>query len=246
MNILLAGLGFKNGDITFNKNQIINAIKNCPDNIDLIVFGESFLQGFDALTWNFEVDKNIAILQDDKNILDISKCARMKGVAISFGYFELSDDLNSIYSSQIFIDKFGKIISNYRRVSKGWKILTSDEHYKEGKTFLTFNSEGKTILIALCGDLWYEENITKINSLNPDVILWPSYTDFNYEQWNNSTKYEYAKQSNLLNLNVLYVNSYCLDKEDFEIARGGAIYFKGGKIIDEIPSGKEETLVISL
>ena len=29
MNILLVGLGFKNGDIAFNKNQIINAIKNC-------------------------------------------------------------------------------------------------------------------------------------------------------------------------------------------------------------------------
>ncbi len=244
MNILLAAVGFKNNDIEFNKNQIINAIKNCPDNIDLILFGESFLQGFDALTWNFNIDKNIAISQNDKIIEEICSYANKKGVAISFGYFELCN--NSIYSSQIVIDKFGEIIFNYRRISTGWKIKNAGEHYKEGERFSTFNFENKSIVIALCGDLWYDENIVKIKTLNPEVILWPVYTDFNYEQWNNSTKYEYAKQSNLLSSNVLYINSYRLDKDDFEIARGGAVLFSNGKIIDEIPAGKEGILIVHL
>lgn len=244
MNILLTAFGFKNNDIVFNKNQIVSAIKNCPKNIDLIVFGESFLQGFDALTWDFKIDKNIAISKNDKIIEEICSCSKKKGVAVSFGYFELDDD--SIYSSQIVIDKFGKIIFNYKRVSSGWRIINTDHHYKEGKKFSTFSFEGKNITIALCGDLWYYENLIKIKNLNPDAILWPVYTDFNYEQWNNLKKYEYAKQVSVLNSKTLYVNSYCLDKEGFQIARGGAACFSSGKIIDEIPSGSEGTLIIHL
>lgn len=39
MNILLVSIGFKNNDVAFNKNQIINTIKDCSKDIDLIVFG---------------------------------------------------------------------------------------------------------------------------------------------------------------------------------------------------------------
>lgn len=244
MNILLAGVGFKNNDIAFNKNQIIRTINDCSEDIDLILFGEAFLQGFDALTWNFEIDKNIAISQSDEIIEEIASYVKKKEVAVSFGYFELFD--NSIYSSQIVIDKLGKIIFNYRRISTGWKIKSVDHHYKEGKKFSTFIFKNNTITIALCGDLWYLENIKKIKELNADIILWPVYTDFNYEQWNKFEKYQYAKQVSELKSSVLYVNSYCLDKDDFEIARGGALYFSFGKIIDEIPSGIEGSLIIHL
>ena len=244
MNILLASVGFKNNDIVFNKNQIINTIKDCSKDIDLIVFGESFLQGFDALNWDFELDKNIAITRTNKIIKEICSYSRKKEVAVSFGYYELYN--NSIYSSQIVIDKFGKIIFNYRRISKGWRILNTDFHYKEGEEFSTFNLENKNIAIALCGDLWFKENLMKMLDLHVDVILWPSYTDFNYERWNNIEKYKYAKQVSSLKSSVLYVNPYCLDSEEFEIAKGGAAYFSNGKIVDEIPSGIEGILVIHL
>lgn len=58
-------------------------------------------------------------------------------------------------------------------------------------------------------------------------------------------KNEYAKQAKKFNKLTLYVNSYCLDSGD-EIAKGGAAAFKDGMIINDIPSGKEDVLIIKI
>lgn len=104
----------------------------------------------------------------------------------------------------------------------------------------------KRIAVGLCGDLWYDENIDGIKKMNADIIFWPVYTDFNYEKWNNEIKYEYLEQASKINSDVLYGNSYCIDKDEKEIAKGGAILFSKGKIISEIPAGKEDILIVKI
>ena len=42
------------------------------------------------------------------------------------------------------------------------------------------------------------------------------------------------------------MNSYCLDTDDDEIARGGAALFQNGKIISELPAGEEGVLIIEI
>ncbi len=244
MKILLACVGFKNKEINFNKNQIIKVIKTSPKDIDLIVFGESFLQGFDSLSRNYTIDKQIAISKSDKIIKEISEHAKENNVAVSFGYFEFFNE--SIYSSQIVINHKGIIIHNYRRISKGWKEISANENYKEGDECSFFVLKNKKIAISLCGDLWFDENIIKYKNLELDLLLWPVYTDFNYNVWNNTEKYSYANQVKSLKCPVLYVNSYYLDKEYFEIARGGATHFKNGKIIQEVSAGTESTLIVTI
>lgn len=243
MNVLLAALSFRNGNLIYNKNQIVSTIKEYNNKVDLILFGESFLQGFDALTWNFEIDKNIALSKDSKLIKEIKKLCKQFNVSVSFGYFELFD--SKIFSSQIVINKQGKIIFNYRRVSSGWRIKETDDHYQEGTSFSTFQLDNKTFTVGLCGDLWNEDNVNIVSNLSFDYLLWPVYTDFNYDKWNNVEKNEYAMQAKKFNKLTLYVNSYCLDGDD-EIAKGGAAVFKDGMIINEIPSGKEDVLIVKI
>ena len=114
---------------------------------------------------------------------------------------------------------------------------------------LTISCEKKrlnNLTIGLCGDLWYVENIDKVKQLNPDVVFWPVYTDFNSEEWNTSEKYEYASQASKFCDKVLYVNSVCKDKGANEIARGGSAFFENGSICREVPSGKEAILLIEI
>ena len=150
------------------------------------------------------------------------------------------------YSSQITIGSTGEIVDIYRRVSPGWKLPEAGEQYLEGDCFHTFSYLGRTISVGLCGDLWFDENINEIKQLHPDVIFWPVYTDFNYNEWNTSMKYEYADQAGMLGGKVLYVNSFCMDKEEEEIARGGAVLFIDGKISHEVPAGKEDVLYVEV
>ena len=244
MKIALAAVGFRNGDTVYNKEQIKKVIRGNREKSDLILFGETFLQGFDSLSWDYDTDREIAVSVDDPVIDEIREAAKSGSVAVSFGYIEKAED--SIFSSQLTIGKNGEIIDNFRRVSSGWKEPVADLHYKEGDGFRTFSFEDKEFAVGLCGDMWDDENVRQMKDLNADVVLWPVYTDFNYEEWNNTIKDEYAEQAGLFGHNVMYVNSVCLGREGQEIARGGAAYFLDGKIEYQTPAGKESILYIML
>lgn len=244
MKCTLAALGFINEDSIHNKNVIINTLKQYSGKADMVIFGEAFLQGFYGLNFQVVHDEKIAVSKDDVMIKEICNAAKEYGMGVSFGFIEKEGDI--FYSSQITIASDGTILDVYRRVSPGWKEEFANEQYREGDGFHIFVYEGKTIAIGLCGDLWFDENVTAIKELNADVVFWPVYTDFNSEEWNKEIKHEYAEQAGGIGSKVLYVNSVCVDKEGEEIAKGGAALFIGGKIEAEIPSGQEGVLMVEI
>lgn len=244
MKINLMSLAFKTKDLEHNKNIIIKAMREYAQKADLLVFGESFLHGFEALSWDYENDKAIGIDLDDDIIKEIKMAARENSIAVSFGMIEKADE--ALYSSQITIDKAGEVIDVFRRVSDGWKEPIADAHYKEGEGFHTFNFGGKRVLVGICGDFWHEELIEKAGAIEKDMVLWPVYTDFEPRVWNEEEKFEYAVQAEKLKSPVLYVNSVCYDFDEPYISKGGACYFDGGKIIKEVPSGTESVLDIDI
>ena len=244
MKINLMSLAFKTKDLEGNKKIIIKSMREYAQKADLLVFGEPFLHGFEALSWDYEKDKAIAIGLDDDIIKEIKMAARENSIAVSFGMIEKAGE--ALYSSQITIDKAGKVIDVFRRVSDGWKEPIADAHYKEGEGFHTFTLEGKKILVGICGDFWHEELIEKAGAIEKDLVLWPVYTDFEPRVWNEEEKFEYAKQAAKLKAPVLYVNSVCYDFDEPYISKGGACYFCDGEIIKEVPSGAEAVLDIDI
>ncbi len=245
MKCALAAVGFINGDVAHNKAVLADTLRQCAGKADVVLFGEAFLQGFYGINFVVEHDRTTAISREDKVIQEIGALAKEYVLAVSFGFIE--KDCDTFFSSQMTIDQTGQIIDVYRRVSPGWKEPFAGKEYGEGEAFHTFTSLGKKVAIGLCGDLWYEENITRLNALQPDVIWWPVYTDYNDLAWNSTTKLEYAEQAGKINAPVLYVNSVCIDKaaED-EIAKGGAALFAHGSIQEELPAGKAGTLIVEI
>lgn len=157
-------------------------------------------------------------------------------VDVLFGYNELEQD--SIYSSCALIS-CGKIIHNYRRISRGWKeYAQTDGHYKEGSSIEIFDYKGRKCLIGLCGDLWeYPERF----AMGEDILFWPVYVCWTKEEWENGGKAEYAGQAKLCCGNVLYVNSIC-DGDAF----GGAAHFVGGIVQKELPIFTDGLLIVEI
>lgn len=244
MKIALAAVGFMTNNTAYNLAKIKGLAEQCSDKVDLILLGESFLQGFECLSWDYSKDVNIAVDQNSDLIDEIRAFSKTYQVALSFGYIEKAKD--KIYSSQLTLDKKGKTLNDFRRVSTGWKEAIAGSNYVEGEGFSQFEYLGKTISVALCGDLWYEDNCAHMKQLNSDLVLWSVYTDFNYQEWNTKLKYECAEQAGKCGENVLYVNSYCVDGGGYEIARGGAALFVDGRIKAEKPSGEENVLVVEI
>lgn len=196
---------------------------------------------YEGLKWKYEVDKDIALTINDKHIKEIRNLAKEYKIAISFGFFE--KDEASIYSSNLFIDKNGEIIDLYHRVSKTWTIENASEKYKSGDDFHTYEFMGKTILVAICGDLWFDENIEKINDFKADLILWPLYIDYSIEVWERKAMEEYNQQVSQIHAPILMVNSYMKDGNG---AVGGAYLFNNGKVLECLPLGEIGALSLSL
>ena len=115
MKLGLASYQFRNKDIAFNLSQIEKAMQESQGKVDLLCFGESFLQGFDSLVWNYEIDKDMAISQNSSVMDKLCNLTVQYKIDLLFGYVKKNGE--SIYSSCAVIEK-GKIIHNYRRISK--------------------------------------------------------------------------------------------------------------------------------
>src|SRR5690554_4429263 len=105
MKIALASqLSDKN--INNNFEFLKNTMMELKDQVDLISFGEAFLHGFDALSWDYQKDKEIAICVESDYIKDIQIVAKYNKISVSFGFYEIFED--SIFCSYIVIDKNGE------------------------------------------------------------------------------------------------------------------------------------------
>ena len=243
MKCALAAVGSIDGDIGYNKAVLTDTIRKLSGKADVVLFGEAFLQGFHAIDFTVEHDRAVSIFHEDRLLGEICDAAKDAAVAVSFGFLEKEGD--SFFSSQITIDKSGQIVDLYRRVSPGWKEAYAGKEYREGDGFHTFRLLGKAVAVGLCGDLWYDENIARLNALKPDLVFWPVYTDYDASVWNRTAKLEYAEQAGKIDAPVFYVNSVCTNTSvGREIAKGGAALFEGGAIKEELPAGSEGILIV--
>lgn len=243
MNCALAAVGFIDGNLAYNQAVIIDTIKSCAGKADVVIFGEAFLQGFHAMDLSVEHDTAVAVSRSDPAIQKICRAAEEYAVAVSFGFLEKDGD--AFFSSQMTVDRNGRPIDLYRRVSPGWKEPFAGKAYREGSAFHAFSFLGKTVAVGLCGDLWYDENIARLNELRPDIVWWPVYTDYGTAEWNAAAKHEYAAQAAKIDAPVLYVNAICIGAPvDREAAKGGAALFDQGTIKNELPAGNAGILIV--
>ncbi len=238
MKVALASVEFINNDILFNLSQIEKYLKEASSqNCDAICFGEAFLQGFDSLNFSYEHDIRIAISQESETMEILKNLTKKYSTDIMIGYIE--KDSEEIYSSYAIIS-LGKIIYNYRRISKGWKeYWKTSENYKEGLDTNGFIYKGKHLKIALCGDLW-EEDYKRFGDC--DILVWPVYCNYTKEEWEVGTLEEYMERAREVTSNVLFINSHSKNP----LSLGGTYYFCNGRIKSKLDMGIEGILYIDI
>jgi N-carbamoylputrescine amidase len=233
MIVALASVNLMNNNVAFNLSQIDTyACEAAAHGIDVICFGESFLQGFDSLSWQYEKDKNIAVSQNSPEVAVIRQMTLDYRIDIMFGYIEHANE--SLYSSYALIAE-GQIVQNYRRISRGWKKYSNtDYHYQEGTDTQSFQYREMECKIALCGDLWeFNERFSGC-----EILFWPVYVDYTSEEWNQNLE-EYAEKAAVCP-NTCMINSL----SEVPKAIGGSVYFEHGSVKQIFPWSKEGLLII--
>ncbi|MCR5578483.1 MAG: hypothetical protein K6F74_04615 [Prevotella sp.] len=97
MRIGLVSYRCENRNIEFNLSQIERAMKLSEGKADMLCFGEAFLQGFDALCWDYEADKTIALELSSEAIARLRGLTVRYGISLAAGYIE--KDREKLYSS---------------------------------------------------------------------------------------------------------------------------------------------------
>ena len=236
MRIGLVSYRCENRNTAFNMGQIELAMKRSAGKVEMLCFGEAFLQGFDALCWDYNVDREIALELSSETIARLKSWTVQYGISLAAGYIER--DQEKLYSSCVVIAD-GNIIHNYRRISKGWKEYSkTDAHYCEGNQTGTFRLHGKDMMITLCGDLWEEPDRFRTEHL----LLWPVYVNYTVEEWNSGALDEYAAQAYLAADDVLMINP--IDNDP--VNHGGSFHFHKGKTAAGIPFDEEGILIVNI
>ncbi len=236
MRIGLVSYRCENRNIAFNMSRIERAMRASEGKADLLCFGEAFLQGFDALSCDYAADRAIAVEQSSEEIAALREWTVRYGMSLLTGYIER--DRDRLYSSCIVLSD-GRIVHNYRRISKGWKEYDkTDGHYCEGNETAPFQLQEKTMMLALCGDLWEFPERFRTEHL----LIWPVYVNYSVEEWDQGTLDEYAAQAALAAPDVLMVNPLDADP----VNHGGSFRFRDGKTAARIPFDREDILIVDV
>ena len=67
-------------------SQIERALREAQGKVDLLCFGEAYLQGFDCLCWDYAVDKEMALELNSQAICQLREWSKAYGTALLTGY----------------------------------------------------------------------------------------------------------------------------------------------------------------
>lgn len=236
MVVGLASCRCENGNAAFNLSQIERMAHLAAGKADLLCFGEAFLQGFDALCWDYETDRETAVSLDSGIMGRLMALSRASGVGILTGYIERAGE--ALYSSCAVMDG-RRLVHNYRRVSRGWKdYWRTDEHYREGRATGTFAFRGTDFMPALCGDLWDCPERFETDA----AVIWPVYVNYTVDEWEQEGVADYARQAARVSRRVLMVNPIDRDPEN----HGGAFFFRDGGAVQRLPFDREGILYVEV
>lgn len=77
-----------NQNMEFNIQAMIDSMEKASGQADVILFGESVLQGFDCLCWTCESDRRMAVSTTGAPIQRMCEAAQENRIAVSFGFIE--------------------------------------------------------------------------------------------------------------------------------------------------------------
>lgn len=224
-------------DIDANTATIMSAIEeNKAENVDFVIFGQSFLQGFNAMTGDIEKDILTAVAQDSAEITKIREKAIECKTGVGFGYFEKDGEL--IYNSFILIDSEGKTVSNFRRMHRGWHYKFISDNYADGKDMTVFTYKNWTIAGAICGDLF--NGVRDLDTKKFDVLLWPACEELTAEEWADMGNVWFTTRVGQLGTDAIVVNT--LQEEKTENSAGW--YYNNGTFTKMVEVGATETMIV--
>lgn len=221
-------------DIENNFKVILNEIEDSSE-VDLILFNEGFLQGFEAFSFEYKNDVEIARFQNSMEIANIKDALKEKNMAVGFGYYE--NFKGGLYNSFIVLGKDGKEIINYRTNSTHWKAKNACADYREGERLYSFRVKDSEVGVVSYFDLLDETSLSKLINMDAEVDLFCCMGNLSKEEFKEREK-EFLKISEIFDKPILL---YLRDK-----TCGLVLLLKHGKVLKEDNLKMEDEYIFTI
>ena len=221
-------------DIENNLKVILNEIEDSSE-VDLILFNEGFLQGFEGFSFEYKNDVEIARFQNSMEIANIKDALKEKNMAVGFGYYE--NFKGGLYNSFIVLGKDGKEIINYRTNSTHWKAKNACADYREGERLYSFRVKDSEVGVVSYFDLLDETSLSKLINMDAEVDLFCCSGILSKEEFKERES-EFLKISEIFDKPILL---YLRDK-----TCGLVLLLKHGKVLKEDNLKMEDEYIFTI
>lgn len=138
------------GDIQANLDYMLNIMQNYSGKVDLMVFPELSLTGYDLKEKLYDV----AISLDSEVIETVCETAKKTNLNVVFGFVEQGEN-EQIYNSAIFI-KDGNISSVQRKIyPTNYGMFEEGKYFSKGKILQVDKIGEFTSSMLICNDAWH-------------------------------------------------------------------------------------------
>ncbi len=157
-------------DTNINKmKELATEAKNQTPNLDLIVFPELSLTGYEC------EEKYYSLAEEFPNgdsLKKMSKVAKELDLYIIFGFVEKGESKEDIYNTVALIDNNGRIIGKYRKVHLVEGVETN--WFKSGDSYDVFETPFGKLGIMICWDSAFPEVARILALKGAEIIAVPS------------------------------------------------------------------------
>ena len=155
-----------------NLEELLRSMRRAAERgADLVVFAEA---SFTGLANDDVPDHDAALGTPVAGALVQAVCAEAKRLRLHVALGLLEEDQGRLYDSALLIDRSGKPVFRYRRVSPGWHGPDADPRiYGEGRDVACFEAEFGRVAFLICGDLFDERLVGRVREERPVLLLVP-------------------------------------------------------------------------
>lgn len=154
----------RDGDLPFNTRRVLDAIGASGGHTDLLVFPETFLQGFPTAA-NIA---QLAIAVQGAVIDSVRAAARASGVSVAIGFAEI--DEGRFFNTAVLIDATGQILLRYRKTH----LYQSDDGvFEPGQAYPICVWQGIQVGLLICFDIEFPEAARALARQGAELIVLP-------------------------------------------------------------------------
>lgn len=177
LNIAIAQLNFKVGDVASNVSKVIVAAEQARDELqaDLVLFPELTLTGYPPEDLLLRPGLQHRVLDGLDRLLDVA------GIAMLVGYPEVTD-VGQFNSAGLIHE--GEIKAVYRKqYLPNYSVFDEVRYFHEGTEATVFELKGVSCGISICEDMWHPGVMAQAAEAGAQLMLNLNASPFHIERW---------------------------------------------------------------